>query len=462
MGSTYNPANHRIRLQFSATDAKDVPIIDGTPIVAHPISTGQGPDGQDEQIANPGILFGGQRPKTLRGTKNPTWPLACVVEPDTFAALAAAAMGYDTITSLGGGAYEHVILGTDGTSDVTSRRLIVDLSLDDDLRVRRFPGGRVGQLTVTGEVNGVATVEAQFVGTSMDLWGPAAQTTGTGAPLPYLRGIPRDEILSAGTNGDIQIKVSAVPSATAGADFDIQVKRFADGAYGATEFPIYAGRWNWLSLSDPDAFGTGVPFVGLAQNDVEVYWATATGVEANDVFRVPVTWAEGDVWAGVIPALQGFGSNDIQVYIDGARLGSIGDAKATQFEVVLGVETTEPAPGLGSPFPQARKVGQVMCDITIEREYLTATLQRKLLTGASVAVEIRMTAPLMIATSAVPYEIRLICPDCTMSGAPAVPSSPTDWTEPITLMANPPSAPDAEGYADLINIVVKCSLASIA
>jgi hypothetical protein len=461
MPGAYNPANMRARLQFSATDARDVPILDGTPVVVHPISTGAGPDGEQERIENPGILFGGQKARALLGTLNPTWPMDIVIEPDSYAVAAASAARYVTITSLGGGAYKWEIVPTGGSVDTSARRLIADLYLDDDLLVRRFPGCRVGQLTEAQDVNGVATVEVQLIGTSMDLWGPATQTTGSGAPLPYLRGIPRDVILAAGTNGDIQIKVSAVPSATAGADFDIQVKRFADGAYGATEFPIYAGRWNWLSLSAPDAFGTGVPYVGLDRNDVEVWWTTATDVEANDVFRIPVTWASGDVWAGVVPICQGFGSNQTQIYVDGVRLGAIGDARATQYELTWGIEA-EVAPGLGSKFVGVKVAGQHGAEITFEREYLTADLQRKLLTGATVAIEVRHTSALNIGTSAFPYEIRRIFPDCTLSGTPAVPTSATEWVEPVTLMANPPDAPDGEGYGAIVNIVINCSLAAVA
>lgn len=440
MSGTYDPSEARLRVALQAAGREDL---------LDPLAPWQDHRFTSEELGLEQTLIesaslnpGGQKTQGTPGKiRTGPAPLGVELEPEGLAPyfLLFQRQAKNPV-ELATGAWRHWLSTTAGDLDYRARRLQAQI-FRDDTAVQGSFGASVAGFNLSTQVDQLWTGTIDVVAARSDYWGVPAQTTGT-STLPSIRGLARLDILE-----DIDtVRVEVVDTAPPLGDFEIAMALNTD-ALGPVRVPVTAGEWTRIVLSSD---GTGV---GEAPSHVEIKWADET-VSVGDVFEIPVR--EASPWATSLPLVRGLSEVETDIYLDGLRvqtpISSIGVAAS---------HTAESDDGIGGVWPVGTLAsGQRTITWSLDRRMVDNVLQRRLEAGRTIHLDIVITSPVRIGASIVPYRLRMVSPNCLLSGKRPTVTDPNTQRESYQLNAFPAPVPDAEGFVDDLSMVLDNGVAS--
>lgn len=366
-------------------------------------------------------------------------PIAVNWRPEDHAKLIAAIEGAVASVNVSGAAYKHTITPHAGTNAFAP--LAIQAWRDDGIP-SYFLGCRpqqaVYQIQKPGVLNGSVNLSAE----SYTRWGIAEQTAGTSTD-PEVRGLARGSIKSL-ADGDLYLKVTdATPGV--GYTFKIKVKVGAASTYDGAEISV-------LIATDVVLFDEGDDRVGTRDLHTIAYWANATGIALNDVWRIR---REEDKWAQSLPT-------DYPLNETLATLTKNGASFAVESASVTRVRPLDIPANVGGRFlPGITEKGRRTCAWTFARKQIDVSIMRALEEGDSVAMRLDCYSgvPIVAGNEATEPRISLISMDCRLAGTLPGTDNPDRHTETVTLTAYPN---DDGTYPDDLTIEVVNSQTTLA
>lgn len=435
MSAAYDPSEARFRVAIQPEGNEDH-LDHGAPWQDHRF-TGEELGLEQTLIESESLSPGGQKTQGTPGKiRTGPAPVNVELEPDGLAPyMVLFQRAAKTPALVAAGAWRHWLSPTAADINHRARRLQAQIYRDDTAIQGSF-GASVGGLSFSTQVDQLWTGTVDLVAARSDYWGATTQTTGAGSTAPVIRGLSRLAVIE----GNTKIRLQVTDTASAVGDFEIAVA-LDDDAFGAIVVPVVAGEWVRVLLSND---GTGL---GTAPSHVELMWADAS-VSLNDVFEIPVRVESP--WVSSLPPVRGLSEVETDVYINGIRLTS--PVSSLGFTASHTAESDE---GIGGVWPSGTlATGQRDVQWSLDRRMVDNFFQRRLEAGVPLHLDVVITSPVNIGTTAVPYRCRFVSPNVLLNGKRPTITDPNSQRESYQLNAYPAAVPDAEGFVDDLTIVL--------
>ena len=348
---------------------------------------------------------------------------------------------------LGGGAWQHILHPNATDLELRKRRLQVQLFRGDDA-IQNSYGVGIGGFQFTANPDQVWAGQVDLVGARTDYWAFPVQTSGT-SMAPYLRGYPRIDLWDPLDEGGADVlKVRVTNNAPAVGDLEVAITRDAV-PFGANVFPIVAGEWTRVRLSEDGSH------IGRAPSHVEILFDDLTGIAIGDEWEVPIRVATP--WVQSLPLIDRLSEVETDVRVDGVLVPGVINSIG-----LTARQTAESSAGVGGVWPQGVSMGgQRQVSWALDKEMVDNRFQRRLDSSTPVHLEVRVRSQVRIGSSGVFYEMRFVSPSCKLSDTrPTVQDADTQ-REQYNLETGIAALPDAEGFQDDLTIVLTNGLASI-
>lgn len=445
----FDPSEGRIRAALQPAGAEDRVTHSATWIQSR-MQPGETLSFSHEGIQGGSLETGGQaRPRAQGKRTADGGNLPVDLEPHGHAPyLALAQRRGATPVALGGGAFRHRLSPTQPNLDFRARRAQVQVWRDDTQGYQNYYGVGAGGFNFTAAPNGVWTGTFNLLGTRADYWGPSVQTVGTSTD-PIVRGLHSHADMAAAADSDLVITVSAVPSGTAGFDFDILATRASD-APGAVVMPVKVGIWNRLEDSAGVLFGNRPSYV-------EIFWANSTGVTALDAWTVDA--GVSTVWAASLPAVPLIAETMTDVYIDGVQLQA---SRMTGLGFSVAQSLAQLNSTIGDVWPEGVLVGGTRTTgWNITKNMVDMLSTHRLEAFEPFHLDVRMQTVVEIGASGFYYTLRAVSPRCFLTGRRATIPSGDVMVETYQVRAEPALVADGEGFIDDLTLDLTNALSSI-
>lgn len=456
MSGNYNNANTRIRTSFQPAGLEGRWSY-GT-WIQHRLRS-EGPALKMTPIQLQSFTPGGQAPGVLHGGFEVQGNVDAHFEPEGLAPyLALFQQRAATPQLLATGAYRHILSTSQTGPDFRSRRLAMQIYRDEEA-VQSAYGGVCSGFNLTMGKRTVIDAQAQTYFPRLQYFDEPVQSNGASTD-PVFRGLPRIEVREAeGTAGDLEIEAMAVPG-TGGADFDVRFTLAGETA-GPNVVPIFAGEWARVNLSQADRFAPGDSGYGKRPSHVEVMWPDSAGVAVGDTWDLAKHFV--GPWADALPPVKGMSTIETEVYLDGELVSERG-SNLESLNLTASI-TPDPDDGFGSGGPWAGNVltrGIRTINWALSRKMFSPWLVHRLESFEPLHLDVRMYHPERIAGTEHEYRARWVCPRVRIDGTRPTSTDPNTKVENYNLIADPPTAPDAEGFGDDLTVVLDNALSDLA
>lgn len=324
------------------------------------------------------------------------------------------------------------------------------ISRADDMP-QSFRGGRVAELEISLEVDGLLKSRAGMIYSRSDYWSPPVSLVDTGganSSLPRLRGIPQFSEWDEDDDKDIFFKASDVT----GAPTSIKgfVKVGAAASYGAIESEITAGLDdNGDAIFNTLYDSTTGDLIGTRAMPNELHLAATTNWAVGDEYRFD---RERGVWSPAYPDVPVFNEIFAYVLIDGV----------TYCVEQLSIQVTRPLlteKCIGGRFAKnVYERGSRVVTVSFQRQYTNTKLRKRLETGTPFVLKLEAYSGEEFADGH-EHEFFAVAPMCIPKGRTASVESKDSAPEAIEAQAYPDPT-NGDGYVDDLTLLIKNSVSS--
>lgn len=409
MSSTFNPSDASTSVGFynagqppstweyfrfnTATIAPETTSLDPTTL---------NPGGVQTQPASDGFSIGGIETETN-------------LSPLDHFVLLAAALGKFDVADVTPAVSQRFRLSELGGTDAPSRFLALRHNRANSL-TERYPKVGLSQFTVSHAAGQAVKFAVSGAAEEFTRWGVPVRTVGTLTPIPNLRGIT-DYAHSVLADGEVFVVVDSIASLPNSIDVKVKVGTAASYTGAAQTIPVGV----WTTLNDESDAPIGPPGART-----QIYFSTLTGSTATDEFSVT---RDGDVPTIALPA------TGIEFGRINATL-AFGDneecVESWQITATLPLQERTCVSG-GFNRGGLQYMGDVVYELTFERQHVDTTWIRRMENAEPFAVRITLDSGVAIAGGGgETYQVDFVAKAAVHQGSQPVISDVTSFSEPIT------------------------------
>lgn len=445
MPGAFNPANAQMRVGHETYEG-----IYPTTWHDHKFSS-ETLSGEQSEIQLDDIVNKSQAERGLTGTAKVDGAVEFNLDPESYLPYFVNAQGKNSTTSPATDVYLHRLAPSE--ADDAPNTLSCEVWRDDDLG-QVFSGGRVKELGLSLEINGVLRVTSDMLFSRYTYFGDYVEEVPGATPQtskPQVRGLPNYVNWTGAAAADRRIHVKVTNIGGSPTSF-IATAKVGGGAYGGTTFTVTVGldansKPIWTTVVN----GSGAQ-VGTRAIPVEFWIQTMTGVEVNDIWSFD---AERGVWSPTFPDVPKF--NAIYAFILFGDYGAEDRYCIKQFGMTLSRPLLENL-CIGGVFPESiRERGQREVIYSFEREYLDTGLRKRLESKEPFSVRLEAYGGEEFETG-YEHEFQVISPLVVARGRTPSVTSKDEMTESIEAQAYPDPT-NADDYFDDVTFLFQNSVA---
>ncbi|MCB1007585.1 MAG: hypothetical protein KDB94_01690 [Acidobacteria bacterium] len=311
--------------------------------------------------------------------------------------------------------------------------MMVEVWRDDDL-AHVNKGCRVRSVTFNAGLRQFIQGSIDLLAARSDYWGAATQTAGTGSSLPQLRGLPNYTNWALADH-DIYFTWT---------DYANKVGKFKIGAaasFGATTVTI-SGVDTWVEAIDSN----GGARIGDRAMPVDILFDLLAAGADSDIFKI--TGARG-VWTPTLPDVVPANEIYALIVVDGEEF------VCNQFNLTV-TRPVAPIYSIGGRYARViRERGQRTVDGTLNREYISTELRKKLERAQEFEFYASYQNGVAIGSTAYESEIKLTAKKCVLSGPTPTVGGQDQMDENLNFSCHPS---DDGTYPDDLTIEVTSTI----
>lgn len=390
-------------------------------------------------IQDPSISDAGEEPEDLESKIDTNGAINVALNAEGHAHYLACFMEHSANpVNLSGGAYGHKL--APGETDVDfPETMTVEVNRDDGMP-QLHKGADVTGVNFSLSPRGLLTTTFNLISARADYWDAAAQTAGSGGPLPTMRGLLNYDNW---TLADPNIFVKCISAA--GKTF--RAKRGTAASYDGTYNMTFANAATWYPVYDEQATPERL---GTRALETEIYFPNFTSLADNDEWRFD---AARGVWVPTLPDVPKFNEIYALIYIDGATF------RLKQFTL----NCTKPGEAdfnIGGRFAdEVIKRGRRSYRGTLNRRYVSTELRKRLESGKTFSFQLICYSGVIIGTSAYEHMFKATSMRCKFTGRTPVVGGQSQLDENLNFSCHPS---DDGTYPNAMTFELVNSIASLA
>lgn len=444
MTDTFNPADALMRVAHEAVPGilpLDAATWNDHKFVGETLANESADIEDDSIVNNSQAAEGAPGPITVNGDIN------VVVHPEGHLRYIGNLQRKVTTTSPDTGVYLHTFAPSKATTVPSTLANWVSRA---DGNPQSFRGGRVAEAEFSLETANLLRARFGMQYARSDYWGPPVQiadTGGTNADLPRLRGLPAHADWVS-TDGDLFLKASNVSGAPD--EIEVLVKQSAAASYGANPTVLTVGNDDlgnpiWSPLYD----STTGALIGTRAMPIQASLASTTNWAVDDAYRYD---RERGIWTPSFSAAPVFNVIYAFVLIDGVEYC------IQQFSLTITRPLT-PEDCIGGRFAKSiQELGNREVRVSMQRKAIDTTIRKKLETATTFGLRLECYSGEEIETG-YEHQLFIVCPRIKLDGRTYSAESRDSMPENIEGQAFP-DPDNGEGFVDDCTIIVQNSIAS--